>query len=171
MKHSSFSFKIHKNERIEKEWGFYAQHLSCNSPPSHLQTWHPFHVYVKWVGYPLPLSHVIPMSFYTQPTRYSSSHPWWMMSVSSSHYCQVILCVVPKSLEIVCLEFILYIVLCTISHVLVLLSLLWSLNHLPLFHVDWWMIHQCLASTDFVMSTSTHHLGLKSRNPSVPWCL
>ena len=27
MKHSSFSFKLHKNERTEKEWGFYAHIL------------------------------------------------------------------------------------------------------------------------------------------------
>lgn len=53
----------------------------------------------------------------------------------------------------------------------VLLYQLWSLNNLPLFHVDWWRIDQSLPSTDFIVSTSTHYQWLKSRNLSVPWCL
>ena len=91
MKHASFSFKIHKNESTEKAWGFYAQHILCNSPLSHLQTCHPFCIYVKWVGYLLPLSHVIPMSPSTPLTCYSSNHPLRLVSVSSSQCCQVIL--------------------------------------------------------------------------------
>ena len=68
---------------------------------SHLRTWHPFHVYVKWVGYPFSLSHFIPMSPYTLLNGYSSSHPWQMMPVSSSQCCQVISSDMPKGLVIV----------------------------------------------------------------------
>ena len=77
------------------------------------------------VGYPLPPSHVLPMSLYTPPTGYSSDHPWRLVFVLLSQCCQVILSNVAISLKIVCLESISYIVLCTISHVLVLL---WSLK-------------------------------------------
>ena len=98
---------------------------------------------------------------YTPPTGYCSSHPWNLVSISSSQCYQVILSDVPISLKIVFLESISYLVLCPISHVSVLI---WSLNHLPLFRVNWWRIPQCLPSTDFVLSTSTHYLGLKSRN-------
>ena len=76
-----------------------------------------------------------------------------------------------QSLKIACLESISYIVLCTISHVLVLLSLLGSLNYLPLFRVNWWRIHQCLPSTNFFLSTLAHHLGMRSRNLSILWYL
>ena len=48
---------------------------------------------------------------------------------------------------------------------------LWSSHHLPLFRVDWWRIHQGLPSTDFFLSTLTHHLGTKSRNLSLLWYL
>ena len=119
-------------------------------------------------GFSISFKSVIPMSPFTPLTSCSSSHPWSFVSVSSSPCCQVILSDVPISLKIVCLESISYPVLCTISHVLVLL---WSLHHLPLFRVDWWRIPQCLPSTDFVLSTSWHHPGLKSKNSSVPWCL
>ena len=72
------------------------------------------------------------LSLYTSPTSYSSGHPWSLVSISSSQCCQVILSDVPISLKIVCLESICYPILCTISHVLVVL---WSLNHLPLFRM------------------------------------
>ena len=149
----------------KKRRGFMQMFLNCNIPSSYLQTWHPFHVYVKLVGYPLPLSHDYSHWVYTPSTSYSSSHPWHLVSVSSSQCCQVILSDVPISLKIICLKFTSCPVLCTDPHVLVLL---WSLHHLPLFHVDWWRIHQCLPSADFILSTSAHHPGLKSRNFLVP---
>lgn len=108
------------------------------------------------------------LSPYTLLTGYSFSHPWHLVSVSSSQYYQVILFDVPISLKIVCLESISYPVPCPVSHVSVLF---WSLNHLSLFRVDLWRIPQCLPSTDFILSTSTHYPRLKSRNLSVPWCL
>lgn len=108
------------------------------------------------------------LSPYTLSTGYSSDHSWHLVFVSSSQCCQVILSDVPISLKIVLLESINYPFLCPISHVS---FLLWSLNHLPLFHVHRWRIPQCLPSTDYVLWTSTHYPRLKSRNSSVPWCL
>ena len=101
-------------------------------------------------------------------TGYSSSHPWRLVFVSSSQCCRVILSNVPISLKIVCLEFTSCWVLCTIPHLSVLL---WSLHHLPLFHVDWWRIHQCLPLMDFILSTSAYHPRMKSRNLSILWYL
>ena len=113
-------------------------------------------------------SWLLQLSLYTPPTGYSSGHPWRLVSVSLSQCFRVILSDVLISLKIACLEFTNYPVLCTILHVSVLL---WSLHHLPLFRVDWWRIHQRLPSMDFILSTSTHYLGLKSRNSLVPWSL
>ena len=141
MRHSSFSFKLHKNERTEKEWGFYAHILHATV--------------IESFSNPEPILHLCQMgglsiaseswlfllSPYTPSTGYSSGHPWRLVSVSSSQCCQVILSDVSISLKIVCLESISHLVLCTISHVSILL---WSLNHIPLFRVNWWRIHQCL---------------------------
>ena len=80
---------------------------------------------------------IIPMNPYTSPTGYSSGHPWRLVFVSSIQCCQVILSDVPISMEIGCLDSINYRVLCTISPMSFLIL---SLNHLPLFHVDWWRI-------------------------------
>ena len=109
-----FLSRFIKMKKKRKSRGFYGHILLCSSPSSHLQTWNMFRVYVKWVGYPLPLSHVIFMSPYTLPFGYSSSHPWRMMFISLSQCCQVILSDVPKSLKIVFLELTNYTVLCTI---------------------------------------------------------
>ena len=142
-----------------------------SSPLSHLQTWHSFHISVKWVGYPLSPSHFVLMSPYTLSNGYSSNHPWWMMFVSSSQCYQVISSNMPKGLEIVWHELISLKSFSPFTHVLVFLYQLWSLYHIPLFCVDWWRINQCLPLTDFIMSTSTHYSGLKSRNSSIPWSL
>ena len=50
------------------------------SPSSHLQTWHPFHVYVKWVGYPLPHVMLIPIeSILRQQVTLSVIHGVWCL--------------------------------------------------------------------------------------------
>ena len=103
---------------------------------------------------------------YSPPTGYSSGHPWRLVSISSNQCCHVILSDVPISLMIVCLEFTSCPVLCTNPHVSVPL---WSLHHLPLFRVDWWRIHQCLPWMDFILSTSAHYPGMKSKNSSILW--
>ena len=73
----------------------------CSSSSSCLQTWHPFRISVKWVGYPLPPSHDYSHWVYTSLTGYSSGHPWRLVSVSSSQCCQVTLSDMPISLKIV----------------------------------------------------------------------
>ena len=149
----------------KKRKGFTHMFISCSYRLSHFRAWHPFRVHVKWVGYPLPPSQDYSIWVYSLPTSYSSSHPWRLLFVSSSQCCWVILSDVPMSLKIVFLEFTSCPVLCTIPHVSILL---WSLHHLPLLRFNWWRIPQCLPSTDFILSTSTHHPRLKSRNSSVP---
>ena len=81
--------------------GFTHMFLYCSSPSSHLQAWYPFHVHVKWEGYPLPSSHDYSHWVYTPPTGYYSGHPWRLVSVSSSQCCRVILSNIPISLKIV----------------------------------------------------------------------
>ena len=93
-----------KMKEQKKSGGFMHKYISCSSPSSHLQTWHPFRISVKWVGYPLPPGHDYSHWVYTSPNGYSSSHPWRLVSVSSSQCCRVILSDIPISLKIVCLE-------------------------------------------------------------------
>ena len=40
-----------------------------------------------------------------------------------------------------------------------------------LFCVDWWGINQCPPLMDLFLLTTTHYLGIWSRNPLVPWIL
>ena len=169
MKHSSFYFKLHKNERTKKEWGVLCTH-------SFMQQ------YIESSTNLASVSHLYQMgglsiaseSCHSYESLYSTD--WLLFQSSMVFGVCFIEAVLPghiirfaKSLEIVCLESISYIILCTISHVSILLSLLWSLNHLPLFRLDWWRIPQCLPLTDFFLSTSAHHPGMKSRNLSILW--
>ena len=168
LKRSSLSFKLHKNERLEKEKGFYAHvsllQQSIESSSSLVPILHPCQMGGLSIAFESWSFHWV----YSPPTSYSSGHPWRLVYVSSSQCCQVILSDVPISLKIVCLKFTSCPVLCTDLHVSVLF---WSLHHLPLFCVDWWRIHQCLPSTNFILSTCVHHSGMNSRNSSLLWYL
>ena len=66
----------------------------------HFQAWHPFHMGGFFI---VSESRLFPR-VHSPPTGYSSSHPWHLVSVSSSQCCRVILSDIPINLKIVCLE-------------------------------------------------------------------
>ena len=142
--------------------------IYCSCPLSHFWAWHPFHVHVKLVGYPLPPSHDYSIEFILRRlVTLPVTHGVWCLfrrvNVTESYYLISQLAWKSSALKL--------------THYLVLrpsppVSIrLWSLPHLPLFRVDWWRIHKGLPSTDFFLSTSAHHLGTKSRNLSLLWYL
>ena len=152
----------------KKRRGFTHVFISCSCPLSHFRAWHPFHVYVKWVGSPLPPSHDYSIKFIlrwlvTLPVIHGVWCLFRRVNVAESYYLISQLAWKSSALKLTH-----YQVLRTSPPVSVQL---WSLHHLPLFHVDWWRIHQGLPSTDFFLSTSAHHPGTKSRNLSLLWYL
>ena len=104
MKHSSLSFKLHKNERPEKEKGFYAcvhlLQLSIGSFSSLASVSRSCQMGGFFIASESRLFHRV----HSPPTGYSSSHPWRLVSVSLSQCCRVILSDIPISLKIMCLE-------------------------------------------------------------------
>ena len=74
--------------------------IFCSCPLSHFRAWHPFHMDGFFIA---SESRLFPR-VHSPPTGYSSSHPWRLVSVSSSQCCRVILSDIPTSLKIVCLE-------------------------------------------------------------------
>ena len=132
------------------------------------KAWHPFHVHVKWVGSPLPPNHNYSIEFIlrrlvTLPVIHGVWCLFRRVNVVESYYLISQLAWKSSSLQLTH-----YPVLRTSSPMSVRLC---SLHHLPLFCVDWWRIHQGLPSMDFFLSTSTHHLGMKSRNLFIVWYL
>ena len=165
LKHSSLSFKLHKNERPEKEkrvlriCSFFA-----------VVHWVIFELGIRftWVGSSLPPSHDYFLEFIlrrlvTLPVIHGVWCLFRRVNVAESYYL-----ISQLAWKLSALILTPYPVLRTRPPVSVQL---WSLHHLPLFRVDWWRIHQGLPSTDFFLSTSTHYPGMKSRNLSLFWYL
>ena len=142
--------------------------IYCNYPLSHFRAWHQFRVHVKWVGYPLPLSldYSIESILHRLVTLLVIHGVWCLfrwVNVAESYYLTS-----QSTWKSFALKLTHHPVLRTCPPMLVQL---WSIHHLPLFRVDWWRIHQGLPSTDFFLSTSTHHPGMNSRNLSLLWYL
>ena len=73
--------------------------IYCSCPLSHFRAWHPFHIHVKWVGYPFPPSQDYSIEFIL--------HRLVTLPVIHGVWClfrRVILSNLPTSLKIVCLE-------------------------------------------------------------------
>ena len=104
LKHSSLSFKLHKNERPEKEKGCYAYlyllQLSIESFSGLASISRPCQMGGLFVVSESRSFHRV----HSLPTGYSSSHQWCLVFVSSSQCCQVILFDIPISLKIICPE-------------------------------------------------------------------
>ena len=88
MKHSSFSFKLHKNERTKKEWGFYAQTSFMQQSIESSSNLALISRLCQMGGLSIPSeSWLFLLSLYTPLTGYSSDHPWHLVFVSSSQSC------------------------------------------------------------------------------------
>ena len=83
----------------KKRRGFMHVFISRSCPLSHFRAWHSFHMGGFFIASKSRLFHRV----HSPPTGYSSSHPWCLVSVSSSQCCRVILSDIPTSLKIVCL--------------------------------------------------------------------
>ena len=84
----------------KKRRNFIRVFIYCSCPLSHFRAWHPLHIHMG--GFSVASGSRLFHRVHSPPTGYSSSHPWHLVSVSSSQCCRVILSDIPISLKIVC---------------------------------------------------------------------